>query len=443
LSHFERLKARLRPPAWIVLAYLKSARAGHALPPGRLIDLYDREFRERRYLLNRAADAGNIFKALQFNRIIICLVGLNACARLLSEHASRLRANSVDVTSLFPKGILRNLEGDDHQRYRHALVTALNASTRNDASRTNTTIIDHWLRKHAARHPQRASSANELTRTLDKIATGMLIDLYFGVKFGTDDFYDLMTLFHNLGPEGFVWSIGDEQKQAFGAIRKFLLDRLPESASAPAAASASGVMSSSFSAQHLDEVLLGNLIYMVEMGRYDLHSLLRWLLKYAGESPDLMRRIASDDTAGPHDEKSLARAFVQETLRMDQSERLRRVVTEDFVFDGYFFPKNAIVRLCLWESHKLPENFHEPFVFNPQRFLDQQYSVEAYAPFGLQQHRCPMAEPVMQMGACFVKTLADGYQVDPVRKPEANRGKYHWQPGAEFSVLISPRRGSS
>jgi cytochrome P450 len=423
-----------------VLAYLKSSRAGHPLPPGRLTDLYNAELRDRRYILNRASEGRSIFKALQFDRIIICLVGLPACTRLLSEQASRLRANSVDTTSLFPKGILRNLEGDDHRHYRRALVTALNANAHIDASQTNARIIDHWLYKHAERYPQQASSSEELTKTLDKIATGMLMELYFGVKFGTADFDELMSLFHNLGPDGFVWNIESQQKQAFDDIRNFLLQRLPEPTSAQAQESASGVMYSSFSAQHLDDVMLGNLIYMVEMGRYDLHSLLRWLLKHAADNSDLMRRLASNDAEEAEGEQGLAQAFVQETLRMDQSERLRRVVIEDFVFDGYFFPKNAIVRLCLWESHKLPENFHEPFAFNPQRFLDQQFAVDAYAPFGLQHHRCPMADPVVQMAACFVKTLADGYQVEPVRNTAANRGKYHWQPGADFSVLISPRR---
>jgi hypothetical protein len=176
---------------------------------------------------------------------------------------------------------------------------------------------------------------------------------------------------------------------------------------------------------------------MVEMGRYDLHSLFRWLLKYAADNADIMQRIAAEGSESRRAKPSLATAFVQETLRMDQSERLIRIVKEDFVFDGYFFPKNAILRLCLWESHKLEENFQHPFTFNPQRFLGVDYGLDTFAPFGLNQHHCPMADPVIQMGVSFIKALADGHRVEPIVETSANRGPYHWQPGVDFSVVLS------
>jgi len=408
------------------------------LPAGSLTDLYKKEFRNRRYVLERASKSENVFKAMQRQRIIICLVGLKACKRLLSEHGDSLQANSVDLTSLFPKGILRRLEGEDHRHYRQALVTALGPSAPGEGSEDSAQIINHWLHQHARQFPNRASTAKELTSTLDKIATALLIHRYFGVTLGTDDFYELMTLFHNLGPDGFVWNVGAAQKQTFEKIRNFLLERLPDPA-AQTVLSEPSVIQRGFDAQTLDDVLLGNLIYMVEMGRYDLHSLFRWLLKYAAENSEILQRIAAEGCEPPKVPTSLATAFVQETLRMDQSERLIRIVKDDFVFDGYFFPKHAIVRLCLWESHKLEKSFPHPFTFNPQRFLDTDYGLDTFAPFGLNQHHCPMAEPVLQMGASFVTTLANGYAVEPVPATAANRGPYHWQPGENFSVMLGAR----
>jgi cytochrome P450 len=430
--------APLRPTAQIVRAYLLALRSGHRLPAGSLTDLYTQEFRDRRYVLNRAAKSANIFKAMQRGQIIICLVGLHTCRRILVEHGDKLRANSVDLTDLFPKGILRKLEGEDHRHYRQALVTAVSASDQNDTPRTDAAIINHWLNKHASQHVGRASSTQELTRTLDKIATALLIRSYFGVHLGTDDFGELMTLFHRLGPDGFVWNVGESQKQTFAEIRQFLLKRLPESAHADSVAPS--VMHCSHAAGSLDDVLLGNLIYMVEMGRYDLHSLFRWLLKYAAENPEIIERIAEEAEDVRH--CRLATAFVHETLRMDQSERLIRITKDDFVFDGYFFPRNAIVRLCLWESHKREENFAKPFEFVPQRFLDADYALDRFAPFGLNQHRCPMADPVIQMGVSLIQTLALNFRVEPVAETSANRGPYHWQPGEDFSVILTTQRNS-
>ena len=100
----------------------------------------------------------------------------------------------------------------------------------------------------------------------------------------------------------------------------------------------------------LDDCMLGNLIYMVEIGRYDTRSLFRWVAKYASEHPDLLQKIKEEDqlalTAMP-----LSKAFVLETLRMDQSELLVRHVQRDIVFDGLLIPRYSTVRLCLWESH--------------------------------------------------------------------------------------------
>jgi cytochrome P450/predicted ATP-grasp superfamily ATP-dependent carboligase len=429
------LKARLRRSNWMASAYLRAVRSTRPLPPGTLTDLYARESRDRRYLLEQASRYGRIFKATRWNRIIICVVGLQTCRRMLSECGDHLRSHSVDLTKLFPKGILRNLEGEDHRHYRQALVAAIGVRAGNDASEIDSKTIDRWLREHAMRFSDRASTPRELTRTLDKIATALLIQRYFGVTLATDDFEALMAHFHDLGPDGFVWNVGAPQEQSFHKIRDFLHSRLPESPGSGVRGT-HGVMQRCFNADTLDDVMLGNLIYMVEMGRYDLHSLFRWLLKYAAENPEIMTRIAAEDRETRTGEKGTASAFVKETLRLDQSERLTRVVKKDFVFDGYFFPKDAQVRLCLWESHKLEENFADPFEFKPQRFLDHEYGLDVFAPFGLNQHRCPMASPVIQMGADFVGTLADGYRVEPVAGTAANRGPYHWQPGENFSVVL-------
>src|SRR6185436_11359571 len=108
--------------------------------------------------------------------------------------------------------------------------------------------------------------------------------------------------------------------------------------------------------------MLGNLIYMLELGRYDLRGLLRWLSRYAADTPDWLDRIARESTA-PARDATVAEAFVLETLRMDQSERLMRDVTEDLIVEDWLIPAGALLRVCMWEAHKDAAEFAQPFVF--------------------------------------------------------------------------------
>lgn len=429
-DYFGQAKSLVRPSLWIISAYVRAALSGWAMPPGGLIDLRKKEFRDRRYLYKRGQLSNNIFKALQSRRLIICLTDLDSSRRLLSTQADNLRADSIVLTMLFPKGLLRNLEGLDHKYYRHSLVKALDLST-DQQDEECSRIINHWLQQHASSFPNNASTPEELTTTLSKISTALLIQMYFGVRFGTRDFDALMTLFYNLGPDGLIWTIDVNQRKSFEKICLFLRSR--QTFARPC------VMQGVVEDDGLDDVALGNLIYMVEMGRYDLHSLFRWLLKYASENPEIMQQISKEESGTTQRSMGLAQAFVLETLRLDQSERLIRVVQNDFVFDGYFFPKHAYVRLCLWEAHKSEENFPEAFAFNPQRFIENNYGIDVFAPFGLDKHRCPMANPVIQLGALLVRNLAKDYKVKAMTQSSENRGLFHWQPGADFSVGIYER----
>ncbi len=178
---------------------------------------------------------------------------------------------------------------------------------------------------------------------------------------------------------------------------------------------------------------------MVEMGRFDLASLFRWLSFYAAERPAIMADIAMDAAPAPPGATPLTEALVLETLRLNQSERLMRVVNRDVVFAGYLIPRHASVRLCMWESHKSSEAFSDPFVFDPGRFLTGRVTRDQYSPFGLDQHNCPLAGMSIRLSELFVRTLAVRYAVEGVGQGPAMRGRYHWQPPKAFTMRLNPR----
>jgi cytochrome P450 len=438
---WQQLRTRILhklPNYSLVYAVLRQIFSRYRLPPGKWVDLDKLERANRRFLLQHAAEVGSMFKARAWDDCWVCIVGIPRSRRLLKEHGMHLQPTTLQLESLFPKGFLRQMQAGEHQRYRKSLVHAMQS-----ADIVNSTAVTAWeqitgtgLERYLGTQREAPDSPEPFIRILDNIATGMLVCMFYGVDPDSDAYRKLLQQYSRLGPFGLVWNVGGQQRQAFGDIRSLLLDMVAGQ-NQPG-----GIIGRLSQIGELDDTMLGNLIYMVEMGRYDLYSLFRWLSKYAASYPDLMRRIeleASKETAVEH---SLVDAFVQETLRMDQSERLVRIAKRDIIFEGYLIPKYATVRLCLWEAHKLPDTFDDPFDFNPERFTSQSYAPDQYAPFGLDHHRCPFSDSVIAMSKAFTRVLASNYKVSPVADGLPVRGAYHWEPASRFSVDLTRKRAA-
>lgn len=86
----------------------------------------------------------------------------------------------------------------------------------------------------------------------------------------------------------------------------------------------------------------------------------------------------------------LVAAAVQETGRMRPSaETLIRAVKEDFELSGYRIPKGWFVMTSTAASHFLPDVFKDPYVYNPNRFLEGgEGKGFNYIAFGGGLHKC-------------------------------------------------------
>ena len=411
----------------------------HNLPPGELVRLEQLERADRCFLLNQAATLGPVFKATHWGRFYVCVVGLPLGRRLLREHGADLTPRTIDMRSLFPHGFLRQMRGDAHRRYRKALVRGIKPENIAASLPRFEAIAVRGLGDYAANQAEGRRAPEAYIATLNAISSGMLIHLFFGAEFGSAAFERLMQGYRKLGPNGLVWTVGPAERQAFVEIRDFLLEQFAAHPSAGGALSRHSIAGEMHADGVLDSTALGNLIYMVEMGRFDVYALFRWLTKYAADRPDYLERIAREAANPPQDGRSLVDAFVQETLRMDQSERLMRNATRTFVFDGHLIPKYAIVRVCVWESHKSVESFPDPFRFDAARFMERNPSGDEFSPFGLDHHHCPLDDVTMQLSAVFLRALARGYTVGAVEDGLPVRGTYHWQPANRFSVELRAR----
>ena len=425
-------------PRWTVYyAFTKALFSRHKLPPSELGDLEQLEKADRRYLIQLATRHGPIFKTVAWDDFWVCMLGLPLCTRFLQEHKDALLPVTLDLTHLFPKGFMRQMQGETHATYRAALNKVLRDDTPSRYTDKFEVLVINGLAAYAnEQHHETGSTPEAYITVLNRISSGMLLQLFFGAALNTDYYEELMAGYKKLGPHGLVWNPGPRQETAFKALCASIRSELSKHPDR-----LDGVAARLHQKGLLCETMLGNLIYMVEMGRYDTHGLFRWLSKYASEHPVYLQRIAK--VVATDEGKRLARAFVLETLRMDQSERLVRRVKSDIVFDGFFIPKYSTVRLCLWESHKSEEVFADPFTFDPERFLSGDISKVQFSPFGLDQHHCPMSGTAIAMSEIFIRVLAREYKIATVGDGDAVRGAYHWEPAAAFGVRLSAERDNT
>lgn len=405
---------------------------GHRLPPGMIAGLDDRQRSERTAMLDLSRRVGPIFKAVAHDRLLVYVVGLPLGRRLLRDHGDSLQGMTVQLESIVPEGFMRAMQGDVHRQYRRSLMRAVVGEDVAAQKNMLQSIVDQRLRRYAAVGEELGWSAAEYRAALGDIATGMLIGTVFGARPGTSVFDQLVAGFQALGPNRFEWTIGEEQRRAFATIRAGLQEYCRTEPGS------SSILQRLDHAGQLDETMLGNLIYMVEMGRHDTRGLFRWLTKYAAEYPEIAERIDREDgTTG--EGKSLAEMFVLETLRSDQSEALIRLARQDIEFEGFSIPKNTVVRICMWESHHDEVAFPEPFRFRPERFQEPM-DPDRFAPFGLDQHQCPFGNIALTNGVTFLNTLVRVFELTAINDGPPIRGRDLWEPAPGFSVRLKPHR---
>jgi cytochrome P450 len=403
------------------------------LPPGRLDPSDNSPRTDQLIFLKRANIFGPIFKLICDNRYTTCLVGHARAQEFLRTHEEALTGVATELRGLFPKGHLRAMGAEDHRKYRRLFVQALQATPlafHKDAIRQS--IFDK-LTDLTNDYVGRAVPGYQLRLCLREMTTGIMLRILFGLTPNDSQFPIFVKNYRRFGPNAPVRVFAPDQAEAFleirnqvqhlaDAIRRDPYDRLPS------------FLKLMVERDELDETALGNLIYTFEGSHFDLYSLWRWIVKHLVSNPDCIKKAKiTPESARRH----LCEAIVLETLRLESSEYLYRTAMTDIAYQRYFIPKNTSVRVCVWEGHKNPNVFPEPFRFDPERFVDHTYSIEEYAPFGLDRWRCIASDFVVTISAMFVEALLEGFEVALAADGPPELGAYHWEPNSDFSIAIS------
>ncbi len=89
--------------------------------------------------------------------------------------------------------------------------------------------------------------------------------------------------------------------------------------------------------------------------------------------------------------------------------RIDRRTTKDCMLDNIYLPKDTIIIIPLWALHLDPDNFEEPNLFKPERFLaENEDSIKPYTylPFATGPRNCiGMRFAQMELKSSLVRIL--------------------------------------
>lgn len=415
-------------------AKVNAAQHGARTPPGNLTIPDRGRTVDQTLLLERARELGPIFKVWLPHKYTTCIVGHELARRFLSENEGKIRAGTPDLSPLFPHGFLRALEGPVHRKYRKQVLDAFNNTPLDGHVPEIRAIIREGLETLSAA-PQPVDN-DEIRRALKKMTTAVFLRIILGVSRDHPRYEEFAQAYDIYAPNGPFIVVREENKPAYRTIRNMVFELAEEIGTDEAAPPS--LLKHLVRTGTLDETTAGNLIQMVEATRYDLHGLWCWITKHLGDNPEAFA-LARNAEKGASGTFSAIEAIPRESLRMEQSELLLRVATEDIVFDGYFIPRKSHIRICVWEAHHDPDRFPEPFHYECRRFMEKKIPANDYSPFGLDKHRCLGADWTYFLSSLFVEELVEGFDYEIIGDGKPVFGKFHFQPSNAFSISIGKR----
>lgn len=416
-------------------------------PPGSLgigasLDAID----NRDYYLEQAARYGPIFKMSQFGRPVLCVVGLARGRQLLQDHGAALAGASLTYNRFIGNGLLRYMARDDHQTegplFRRAFsMIALDANE--DAVRQACRRRLEALAESTAR-----AEAGVDIRTLIRSWTNeLLANVFFGLSPDDPRVQVIDTAQRTINLErigGRAWR--SALQRSLASATEVLREVGREHQARGDTTSVLGALVSQAPESLENEGRLRNLFMTFRLGTGDMANALAWVVYQLSTHPQWQDAVCrAGRTSGPPrgaQPSDLGSRVVLETLRLEQSEFLYRRIVKPIEFESFKIPAGWIVRICIQESHRDPQIFAEPALFNPDRFVGRVYGRSEYATFGLDDHACMGTTLVHFFGRILVEEMCAAYTWRITRQAPLEHGtrhRHHWRPGREWRIALHSR----
>ncbi|GBE95200.1 cytochrome P450 [Nostoc cycadae] len=182
-----------------------------------------------------------------------------------------------------------------------------------------------------------------------------------------------------------------------------------------------------------DIELRDELMTLLVAGHETTASALTWALYWIHRIPQVREKLLAelDSCSSNADLDEITRlpyltAVCQETLRIYPIAMITipRIVKSPIKIMDHQFEPGTLLLGCIYLTHRRPDLYSEPRQFKPERFLENQYSLYEYLPFGGSNRRClGMAFALFEMKLVLATllshidlTLVNNYPVKPIRR---------------------------
>ncbi|MEB3355913.1 MAG: cytochrome P450 [Synechococcales bacterium] len=175
-----------------------------------------------------------------------------------------------------------------------------------------------------------------------------------------------------------------------------------------------------------DQELRDELMTLLIAGHETTATALTWAFYWLHRQPEIKHRLLAElDSVDLSDLNTLLRlpyltAVCNETLRINPVAMLTfpRQVQEPMELMGYELEPGTLLMGCIYLVHQREDLYPNPRVFNPDRFLERQYSPYEFMPFGGGVRRCVGAALAQYEMKIVLATVLSQYEFELVnRKP--------------------------
>ncbi len=414
--------------------------SARGLPPGSLSPVASLEaiFDHQSYL-KQAQRYGPVFKMLQFNKPVVCVVGLEKGHELIHLPDDILGPSPQPFSADIPGGFLRYMEPQTHATYALKFRTAFSRSVTAAAE----PVIREAIRSELDRMAwdSRSNGGVAPAAYLQRAVFVSFARLIFGFVPGSREMKSFWLSCRSFDEQDLARPLQNRTKATLSELRAQVLRQIERLKEDPREEC---VLTEWLGANPgvPDQTVLDNFMFLFRIGVNNVSSLLRWILKMLADHPEWGERVRREGNTP--EQPGLAERIVMETLRLEQSEYIYRIVKSTVIVDQYRIPPGWRFRLCVRESHRDPAMFENAESFDPDRFLVGKGGRSAYSPFGTDRHACIAVNSSSVVAQILVEELARGYQWKvtsdgPRERPP--RHWHHWEPSSRFALSLSRRHG--
>jgi cytochrome P450 len=384
------------------------------------------------FLAKQSAAHGPVFKIGGLRHPVACIFGLDRGLDLLQRCDDAVELPTLPFSREIARGFVRYQSREDHARYRRVLGRALSRDLVDRNAPAFERTMRDALAAMAGQCRQAPGGAIPPLPPLRAAVFACLAECLLGIPADDERYPALLAEYRHLDQHKALSLFAARGHRAITAIGTL--------AGRPASHCMLSEIISAAPESASDPTILGNVAYMVSIGRVDVADLLRWAIKLLGDNPSWQERLRTDGgRSATGNRNDVAYRITMETLRLAQSEFINRIATRDIEVGGYVIPRGWVVRICVRESHRDPSVFPDPERFDPDRFRAGRPPATAFMPFGANRHTCLGEHLTLTIAASLLTALVDGYDLTVASDGPVEMGPFHWRPSSRFRVRLTPR----